>query len=318
MDVVLKAWPAAATLVASTVGAVVAAVGSIIRAARLASPARVTEKLAKEWALGTLAAEPHATASVNEAGFRALHRPRLLDFEVVLAAGTTRVAALLAEDVDDGRRAAAMSGYRDHLLMPLADEALRVDRPDQAAVVAGTSVDLLDRVPDAGLGLRTQALSAPAQVLERLVATPAARRATTKAIEQVYRAAALAAASRDAGAFDDACAALLPMAGAEVAPLLVRGGVVSAGNGDEPDRPLERLVMRLGDLGELAWPRRGDHLTNPRVWAETSDALARRLWAFVGQRGGQAEAETLLDRVLGFTLRAGSTPQEPEMVRVPG
>jgi hypothetical protein len=191
--------------------------------------------------------------------------------------------------------------------MPLADEALRVDRPDQAAVIAGASVDLLDRVPDAGLGLRTQALSAPAQVLERLVATPAARRATADAIEQVYRAAALAAASRSGRAFDDACAALLPMAGAEPGPLLVRGGVVSVGTADDPDRPVERLVARLGDLGDLAWPRRGEPLTNPRVWVETCDALARRLWVFIRTRGGQAETETLLSGLLGSMLRVGIT-----------
>lgn len=163
----------------------------------------------------------------------------------------------------------------------------------------------IDSIPDPGIGFRTQALETAEQVLEMLLANASARRGLTDVIEQIYRAAQLAIAASMSDAFQDACAALLPAARTDPGRWLVRAGVFGVGDGDEPDRPLEHLALRLDDLAEAVWAPGGTPLSNSRPWVDVAEALALGLANWIAGHGKQQEVEDFMIKVMASMARVG-------------
>jgi hypothetical protein len=189
--------------------------------------------------------------------------------------------------------------------MPLAEEAVMLDRFDQAATVSRAAIGTIDSVPDAGIRFRTQTLETAEQVLEMLLAHTSARRGLTDIIEQIYQAATSAIGAGHSDAFQDACSALLPVAQADPGRWLVRAGVVRVGNGDEPDRPLEHLALRLDALAESVWGPGGTPISNPRTWVDVAQGFALGLAQWIGGHGRQPSVESLMINVMASMARVG-------------
>lgn len=307
IDRLLSEWPLGAAIPVSTALAITFAVRAFWSASRFASSTRAVRELLKDWQLDDVLAAPvrPSIEAVREAAVRALHHPRPFDFDLIVELACLKFGDLLQSETNDARQARAMAAFRERFLMPLAEEGLAVDRPDQAATIGRASVAILDHVPKAATGLRTQTLEVSEQILDLLLSRPSARRAITDVVEQIYHLAEIAAGARVADAFQDACWALLPIAETDPSTFLGRNGVVSVGNGDEPNRPLERLVRRLGNLADAVWGRGAVPLSNPRSWLDAAGAEAKGLTDWISKSGVQREVENLLVNLLASMTRIG-------------
>jgi hypothetical protein len=87
--------------------------------------------------------------------------------------------------------------------------------------------------------------------------------------------------------------------------LLVRNGVVDVGNGDEPNRPIEHLILPLDNLAEMVWAPGGTPISNPRSWIDVAGTLAVRLATWIRGHGKQPEVEDLVVRLVASIARVG-------------
>jgi hypothetical protein len=305
VDFLLSTWPVAGAFALSTIGAVALAALALLRAARMTYPTKAVAELLKAWTLGGLLASPPVrnVQTVREAAIRALQRPRPDDFDRIVAETTTKMVALLNAELGPQRRAEAIGALRHRVFSPLAEEAVRFGRADQAAAVSAAGVTLLQQVAHLDSPGRTQCLGLCEDVRDLLMRlpemSPDTRRALTDVITHIYEATRAAIAAGSGEGFEDACWAWLPIAKAKPARLLEHDRVVDIGRGDEVNRPIERLALVLQRAEENMWGAKGSSLINPRAWIEVTRELGLGLTQWLASKPGpDMEAEALIVQVM--------------------
>ena len=300
-DRIAASWLAGLLISSLTVLSIGIAALGIYKASGFTRATRAAASLVATWTLGDISSESvsKSVAAVQEAALRALYRPRLADFGSIVDAANTRLVKLLASTQSDDDRASAITAYRERFLMPLAEEADMAGRPDQIAIVSSSGPRLVLGLSDLGLGSRTQALVICERAMELLLARADARRALTLVIEDIYQLASASISARSLEGFEDACAAWLPVAKSKPGRYLVRSGRVDVGLGDDPARPIERLVELLDHVREGMWGRNGPDFRHPKVWAEVVDAAVMSLIGWYKElKPANRDAEDLIVRLV--------------------
>ena len=295
----------------------VLAAHALRRAARMTYPTNAVAELLRTWTLGGLLASPPArnVQTVREAALRALQRPHRDDFDKIIAETTVRIVALLGTEPEPQRRAEAIGALRHRVLGPLAEEAVRFRRADQAATVSAAGVTLLQQVQSLDAPGRTQCLKVCEDVLDLFILIPDVRadtrRGLTDVITHIYEATRAAIAAGSGEGFEDACWAWLPIAKANPARFLEHEGVVEIGRGDEINRPIERLALVLERARQDMWGSNGPHLINPRAWIEVTRELGLGLTRWLASKPGpRADAEGLIVEVMQPMARLGISMAE--------
>jgi hypothetical protein len=304
IDYILEIWPAAIVAAVSSSAAWLIAVRAIYGASRLASPVTASKVLSASWTLVDFSQSSPGrnVEGAREVAIRAIHRSRPRDCDEMLRIATASIRALLHATDDVETRGAAFGAFRDSYLLPVAEEAIRIQRPDQAATASRNAMTLAHIPMSRRGGPHDSVFDLCRQVLDLVLPEPDAKRALTSVIEDIFRQAMQSAEAGRHGDFFDACWALLPVAKSDPKPLLTRNGVVDVGGPEAANRPIERLIMRLEDLETAIWKPGDRHDIAPGPWLEVAEAQGHGLseWIKSG-KGLNPDIEELLVRDL-FTI----------------
>jgi hypothetical protein len=259
VDVLFDSWLAGLLVVISTTIGVGLAALALLDASRLLSAPTMVAAVLGGWDQARLAVETSdATAvTVRDIAMRALHRDRPDDhFTVCLAVCRSLSKSIrMAPHRDD--RWKTIDAVRRSVLMPIAEDAVRLGRFDEAAGVSRALREVYAQTGDLDLADRTELVRTSAGVRDLLLQHPTARRASASVIADIAGAAMSAADARAGDAFADACCELGPFAMLDPGTYLIRGSVIDIDRTDTEERPIEFLNATLERLSDDMWGPRG-------------------------------------------------------------
>jgi len=93
-------------------------------------------------------------------------------------------------------------------------------------------------------------------------------RALTSVIVDIYALTRSAISALSLDGFENGCAAFIPIAETDPDVYLRRNGRIAIGTGDDPARPIERMVELLDRISEDMWPTGEPGSRHPRVWSD--------------------------------------------------
>ena len=274
LDFLVQLWPVSVAVGVSSALAAGFAAWGVLRAASVSNSLGAAKTLIAKWTRGDFD-EPSASralAGAREAAMRALHRARPRDSDAIMDASAVRVAELLP-GLDPKASNRLIETYRDAFLIPVAEEAILVERPDQAARASRAATSLL-HVADPTQQPGEPVLSVSERVLDLVLGAPRGLRATASVVDDIYASGSTAIERDQPGEYFRACWAWLPFARMDPGSLLSRNGVVETGGWMDADRPLELLIERLDNLRAASYRDGAAPALDPGALLEVCEVIA--------------------------------------------